>query len=105
MPLKEITPAELLERFPDEQIRRQLYTTWNVHYPDATAVVLFENVMLDSSQLGTATACPVGPSNTFKTVEAAEGKWINGPGDTAGLPSQRRHATSYCVPPRPWGPQ
>jgi hypothetical protein len=59
-------------------------------YPDAVAVVLFENQNMSSSRMGEATALAVGPSNTFKSVADCEGKWLK------DLPSQRQYPTVWC---------
>ena len=50
-----------------------------------SAVVCFENVCMDSSALGERTALIVGPSCTYKNVDACEGQWLN------DLPSQRQY--------------
>jgi hypothetical protein len=60
-------------------------------YRDAEAVVVFENQMMDSSQLGQMSFVVVGPSNTFPSVELCKGRWIN------DLPSQRQHAVAYWL--------
>lgn len=93
--MKLITIDELLTHYPDPATREHLVLAWH-RYPTAEALVLFENQMLDSSALGTCTTVVVGPENTFPSVEACEGKWLN------DLPSQRQHAIAYCTPPRPW---
>lgn len=58
-------------------------------FPDAEAVVHFENVTLDSSSLGAKTAVIVGPGREIDSVAACEGRWLN------DLPSQRQHAQGY----------
>lgn len=60
-------------------------------YPDAVALVRFENLAFDSSQYGRATVVVVGPSNTFKSVEGCAGKWLN------DLPSQRQYPVAYVT--------
>lgn len=59
------------------------------HYQDGTAVVIFRNQMMDSSAFGDSSSVVVGPSNTFKSVEECEGKWLK------DLPSQRQHAYAW----------
>lgn len=59
-------------------------------YPDATHVVVFENHMLDSSEHGARTAMLVGPSNTYRTLDA-----LGADGSLKHLydtPSQRQYA-------------
>ena len=58
-------------------------------YPDAEAVVVFENVAFDSSQFGRRSALVVGPSNTFTSVEFCKGRWLY------DLPSQRQYPQSF----------
>ena len=60
-------------------------------YKDAVGIVVFENQCMDSSSLGSRSAVVVGPSNTYKTVDALVGRWLN------DLPSQRQYATSYIL--------
>lgn len=60
-------------------------------YSDAEAIVMFENVTLDSSHLREKTAVVVGPSNTFKGIEFCEGKWLH------DLPSQKQYPWCYCL--------
>lgn len=82
---------ELLELF-DEAVHDKIEESL-VAYPDSTGIVVFENRMLDSSCLGDRTACLVGPSNTYKTPQECEGKWLN------DLPSQRQYPTYYWMIP------
>lgn len=56
---------------------------------DAVGLVLFENKMLDSSSRGTMTAMLIGPTNTYKSVEECEGKYLN------ELPSQRQYPVAW----------
>lgn len=57
--------------------------------PDATGLVLFENKMFDSSSRGAMTAMLIGPSNTYKSAEECEGKYLN------ELPSQRQYPVAW----------
>ena len=57
--------------------------------PDATGVVLFENLMMDSSSRGAMTAMIIGPTNTYKSAEDCEGKFLN------EMPSQRQHPVAW----------
>lgn len=59
------------------------------HYPDAVGVVLFQNLMMDSSSFGDSSSVIVGPSNTFTSAEACEGKWLK------DLPSQRQYPVAW----------
>lgn len=65
-------------------------------YPDAVGVAFFQNMDMCSSQCGDWQVLPVGPSNTFKTVEDLtfpDGKqphWLK------DLPSQRQYAQCWC---------
>lgn len=56
---------------------------------DAVGLVLFENKMLDSSSRGAMTAMLIGPTNTYKSVEECEGKYLN------ELPSQRQYPVAW----------
>jgi hypothetical protein len=58
-------------------------------YGYAEAVVVFENQMLDSSRARERSFVLVGPSNTFPSVTACHGRWLN------DLPSQRQHAITF----------
>jgi len=53
--------------------------------PGTEALVLFENVQMDSSQFGRQTVMCVGPERTYKSVAEIEGRWL---GD---LPSERQY--------------
>lgn len=55
-----------------------------------TAVVCFENLDMDSSQLGARTAVIVGPECTYKDVEACQGQHL---GD---VPSRFQWPVVYC---------
>lgn len=56
---------------------------------DATGIVLFENLMMDSSSRGAMTAMLVGPTNTYKSAEDCEGKYLN------DMPSQRQYPVAW----------
>lgn len=60
-------------------------------YPDAIAMVEFENMDMCSSHLGDRSAMLVGPSNTYKSVNECDGRWLN------DLPSQRKYANRWCL--------
>ena len=86
--LKQLTRDEFLSHF-DPSVHARIKAAV-VRYPDAEAVVIFENVAFDSSAFGDRQALVVGPSNTFKSVEFCEGKWLN------DLPSQRQYPQAFC---------
>lgn len=86
--MKQLTKVELLDLF-DPAVHGTL--AWWMQMPGVEALVVFENVMMDSSAFGERTATPVGARFTFTSVEACEGKWLN------DLPSQRQHATSFFL--------
>lgn len=56
---------------------------------DAVGLVLFENKMFDSSSRGAMTAMLIGPTNTYKSAEECEGKYLN------ELPSQRQYPVAW----------
>jgi len=56
---------------------------------DAIGIVLFENRMMDSTNYGRMTAMIIGPTNTFKSAEDCEGKFLN------DLPSQRQYPVAW----------
>lgn len=89
MALKRLTLQEFLEMF-DPSVHDGLKELL-VRYQDAVAVVVFYNKNMWSSQLGMRTGIVVGPSNTFKSVEACEGKHIH------DLPSQRQYASAWIA--------
>lgn len=86
--LKMLTKQEFFALF-DESVHDRIREVMQ-RYPDAEAVVVFENVDFCSSQFGARSALPVGPSNTFKSVSDTEGKWLN------DLPSQRQYPQAFC---------
>ena len=57
--------------------------------PDAIGLVLFENKMFDSSSRGAMTAMVIGPTNTYKSAEDCEGKYLN------DMPSQRQYPVAW----------
>lgn len=64
----------------EEMLRRQT---------KATAIVLFENINMCSSNFGFNKALAVGPGLTFPSVESCEGKWLN------DLPSVRLYPIAW----------
>ncbi|MEI6084004.1 MAG: hypothetical protein WCS70_06850 [Verrucomicrobiota bacterium] len=84
--MKKLTRSEFLARY-DESVHARIIA--NAGKPGVDAVVSFECLDFNSSRLGDRTACIVGPGCTFKSVAAAEGKWLN------DLPSQRQYAHEY----------
>ena len=85
--MKQVSAQEFLALF-DESVHSAIARKAEQY--QAIAVVYFENQMFDSSAFGSRSALPVGPNNTYKTVEACEGKWLN------DLPSQRQYAQCWC---------
>lgn len=86
--MHKITFGELLKKFAP--VFQKKIEAAIERYPDATHVVIFENHNFDSSRFGERTAILVGPSNTYKSPEACEGKYL---GD---LPSERQYADNYA---------
>ena len=85
--ISKLTKKEFMERKDfyfvvniEEALRRK---------PDAIGVVLFENLMMDSSSRGAMTAMIIGPTNTYKSAEDCEGKFLN------EMPSQRQHPVAW----------
>jgi hypothetical protein len=71
--VKEVTEKEFFELF-DPVIHERLAEAAS-RYPDAVALVCYENMMMDSSNMGARSSLVVGPSNTTKTIEeAAKGR-------------------------------
>ena len=86
----EITFDEFLSKFdPDvhDNIRRAACL------PGTTHVVLFENILMDSSAFGSRTAMVVGPHRTYRTLEDAYATHL---GD---LPSQRKYPVAHAPVP------
>lgn len=100
--MKQFTLEEMLERFvpdtgPSDQVKRDRDTArmnlvaLAVRFPKAEAVVLFENVQMDSSSFGERKMVVVGPGCSIESVAACEDKWLN------DLPSQRLYPQG-CLP-------
>lgn len=83
-----LSRSKFLAQFP-KNLRSKILGMAEKYQADF--IVMFENVMLDSSHCGDRTACAVGPANTFKTLEELEGRWL---GD---LPSRRLYPQNYMV--------
>lgn len=88
------TKEEFMERLcgPDAHRRNAMEKALKVAlsgFPDAQALVYFENQQMDASKFGEGKTLVVGPSNTFTSVQFCEGKWLN------DLPSQRMHPVAY----------
>lgn len=90
--MKQLTKDELLALF-DAEVHDALEA--QMLKPGVEALVVFENVMMDSSSFGERTAVIVGEPFTFKSVAFCEGKWLK------DLPSQRQHATAFFPIPKP----
>jgi hypothetical protein len=86
MSLKQITLEQLLQMF-DPEVHDTIQRL--AQSEDTTGLVVFENLQMDSSQFSNRTAMVVGPTRTYKTVEACEGQHLY------DLPSQRQYATCY----------
>ena len=84
---------EFLELF-DESVRERILSA--AARNQATHVVCFENVMLDSSQLGARSALCIGPQCTYKTLQEIEGKRL---GD---VPSRFQYPRSYWACGASW---
>ena len=98
--MKQFTVEEMAARFipdsgPSDQVRRERDTflcelvDLTTRFPDAEAVVLFENVAMDSSSFGERKVVIVGPDRGIESVAACEGKWLN------DLPSQRLYPQAF----------
>jgi hypothetical protein len=85
--MKQVNAQEFLALF-DESVHQAIAANLTRH--KSVAVVCFENQMFDSSAFGARSALGIGPNNTYKTVEACEGQWLN------DLPSQRQYAQCWC---------
>ena len=89
--MRELTLEEFWAQF-DKEVRPMIEArakTWQ-----ATAVVCFENLQLDSSCRGERTALVVGPNNTCKTPQDCADMHLN------DLPSQRQYPVSYALLPQ-----
>jgi hypothetical protein len=85
--VRKVSREEFLAMF-DPRVYDTLRSTLE-RYPDAEALVCFENLAFDSSAFGDRSAVVVGPSNTFRSVADCVGKWLN------DLPSQRQYASAW----------
>ena len=56
---------------------------------EATHVVCYENIAMDSPSFGERSALTIGPKNTLKTLEDTRGHWLN------DLPSKRQYPRYY----------
>ena len=90
--IEETTWPEFLNDF-DSSLHEQLKTI-SCRY-GVVALVLFENVQMDSSAFGRRTALAVGPNCTYKSVAACEGRWLN------DSPSQRQYPQKFTKAPCP----
>jgi hypothetical protein len=84
--VKQKTWNELLDRF-DPSTHACLCRL--ARDPRTRYLVVFENVTLDSSHLGDASALAIGPGHTYTDLHQVEGKWLN------DLPSMRQHPQYY----------
>ena len=73
-----------------DQIATKVLCNLISRFPEATHVVLFVTTDPDSTQFGAWHAMAVGPNNTLKTVQEAEGAHLN---DT---PSLRMYPAAYA---------
>lgn len=89
------TRAEFLARF-DLDTHDRLSGALE-QYPNATALVCFENQALDSSYCGERSAIVVGPDNTFRSVKDCKGKYMPGGLAAHDLPSQRQYPISFVL--------
>ena len=84
--LKKLSWAEFLALF-DESVYEDLT---NARVTEGTsALVLFENLDMCSSQLGARTALRIGPGCSCSDLDKASKIWLN------DLPSQRQYPCSY----------
>lgn len=84
----ELTWSEFKDRF-DSSVRKKLAALLDESGTDA--LVMFENVALDSSAFGDRTAIAIGPERTYKTLEECQKGHLN------DLPSRRQYATAYVL--------
>jgi len=87
MSIKIITFDEVLKMF-DESVHDRIRYHWDK--PGTVGLVVFENMVFDSSAFGARSCLPVGEPWTYKTIKECEGKWLN------DLPSQRQYPTHAC---------
>ena len=84
--IKEVTAKELLERFGGSE--NDVKAT--AKKLKATAMVLMENLQMDSSMFGTKVILMLGPSLTYKTIADIEGQRL---GD---VPSRFQYPTMWA---------
>lgn len=84
--MKKITVEELSEMFDAEE---QDKLAGMFFRSDVTAIVVFQNQMMDSSRFGESTAVAIGPGCTYKTLEDIRGRHL---GD---VPSRFQHPIAY----------
>ena len=90
-PIRELSIGDFLA-LCDESVHSAILQA-AARYPDRTALVCFENIDLSSSQLGHRTACVVGPSNTFRSLEH-----LTQPGVRLGdVPSRFQYPVAYVT--------
>lgn len=87
---KEATWQEFLQLF-DESLHDKIRAA--CRDKQATHIVCFECLQLDSSWAGRRAALVVGPSCAYRTVEETHGKWLN------DLPSQRQYPVYWATVP------
>jgi hypothetical protein len=85
--MRPLLPKELLEGTPESvlAVRKALE-----RYPDAEAVVRYENQQMDSSEFGSVSFLIVGPSNSLSLEGAQKGAPL---GD---VPSRFKYPVAYC---------
>lgn len=93
--MREVSFVELLRSFvgsddADEIVQARATLRRKVAETGATALVLFENVQMDSQSLGSKTVLAIGPDCTYQDIEDVEDKHL---GD---LPSQREYPQMWC---------
>jgi hypothetical protein len=89
--LRQVTLDELLKDFSPEGREKVLRSA---RHTNADALVLFENVQMDSSQFGSQSVLCVGPTCTYKSVQETDGRWLN------DLPSQRQYPRAWTPAPK-----
>jgi hypothetical protein len=89
--VKPITEEELLDMF-DPEVRDRLLAL--AYKPGIKGLIVFENLMMDSSAFGSRTAVAFGPSCTYQKPDDVVGKWLN------DLPSQRQHPQHVFYRPK-----
>jgi len=69
--IRKVTEVEFLDMF-DVSVQNAIMAS-AARYRDCEALVCFENLQMDSSQLGARTALVVGPNNTLKLAQLEDG--------------------------------